>query len=70
MVSRSEDILIELDGESQDYYVIWQPKVVGAGRTKQEALEDLRQAAHFGVDTMIDLKLRNVSDAVAKRNSP
>ena len=33
---------------------------VGLGRTKAEALDDLRAAAHFGIETMVDLKLREI----------
>jgi hypothetical protein len=46
--------------ESGEYYIIWEPIVTGMGKTKREALEDLRAAAHFGVDTLIDLKLKNI----------
>jgi len=70
MVSRNHDIEIEFDEETQNYYIIWQPIVVSLGKTKDEALEDLREAAHFGVDTMIDLKLRSVSKAVPKKKQP
>ena len=57
-MSRKNDIDINFDEESQDYYVIWEPLFVSAGKTRHEALEDLRQAAHFGVDNFIDLKLK------------
>jgi predicted RNase H-like HicB family nuclease len=33
---------------------------VGLGKTKTEALDDLRAAAHFGIETMVDLKLREI----------
>ncbi len=53
-----DGIKIEYDVESQDYYIIWRPMtVISMGKTKQEALEDLRAAAHFGVDRLIELKL-------------
>jgi len=58
MVSRNNNIKIEFDEETQNYYIIWQPIVVSLGKTKGEALEDLREAAHFGVDTIIDLKIK------------
>jgi predicted RNase H-like HicB family nuclease len=45
--------------DRQYYYAIWQPVAIGAGTTRQEALDDLRQAAHFGVDTFLDLKLED-----------
>ena len=59
-MSRNHDIAIGFDEESRDYYIVWEPIVIGLGKTKQEAIEDLREAAHFGVDTLIDLKLKDV----------
>jgi len=60
-VSRKNDIDIEFDEETLNYYIIWQPMVViAAGETEQDALEDLRTATHCGVDTLIDLKLKNI----------
>ncbi len=53
------DIIIECDTETMDYYSVWKPVVIGAGKTEVEALEDLRTAAHFSVDKLIDLKLKN-----------
>lgn len=53
------DITVECDTETMDYYSVWEPLVIGAGKTAREALEDLREAAHFSVDTLIDLKLNN-----------
>ena len=54
------DINLEFDRETQEYHIIWAPAVIGMGKTKHEALEDLRMAAHFGVDTLIDLKLKDI----------
>jgi len=59
-VSRKRNIEIEFDEETQDYYIIWKPVVIGLGKTKANALQDLREAAHFGVDTLIDLKLKDI----------
>lgn len=59
-MSRNHDIAIEFDEESRDYYIIWEPIVIGLGKTKRKAIEDLREAAHFGVDTLIDLKLKDI----------
>lgn len=53
-------ISLEFDKKSGEYYIVWEPLVIGAGKTKDEALQDLREAAHFGVDTMIDRKLQNI----------
>ncbi len=54
------DIKLEFDGESGEYYIIWKPLVIGMGETRTRALEDLRAAAHFGVDTLINLKLKDI----------
>ena len=52
----ASDIRIEYDEDSRGYYIIWQPQVVVAmGQTAAEVLEDLRAAAHFGIDIVIDL---------------
>ena len=56
----SNDINLEYDRESGEYYIVWEPVVVSAGETERQALEDLRGAAHLGVDTLIDLKLANI----------
>jgi predicted RNase H-like HicB family nuclease len=53
-------INLEFDSETGEYYIIWEPVVIGAGKTEDEALEDLREAAHFGVDSLIALKLKNI----------
>ena len=53
----TSDIEIEFDEETRDYYIVWSPTVISLGKTKDEALEDLREAAHLFVDTMVDLKL-------------
>jgi len=56
----ANNIKLEFDKQTGEYYIIWEPVVIGAGKTKSDALEDLREAAHFGVDTLIDLKLENI----------
>ena len=50
-------IVIEFDEGSRSYYIVWEPTIVGLGRTRREALEELRQAAHFGTDATIDSML-------------
>jgi predicted RNase H-like HicB family nuclease len=62
------EIRIEYDDDSQGYYIIWQPlTVVGMGGTKQEALEDLKAAAHFGIEEMVNSKLKEIgSDLFAR----
>ena len=56
----ANNISLEFDEESGEYYIVWEPVVVGTGQTKDQALQDLREAAHFGVDTLIDRKLENI----------
>ena len=54
-------IRTEYDDDSQGYYIIWQPlTTIGMGRTGQEALEDLRAAAHFGIEVMVNSKLKEI----------
>ena len=59
---KQSDIEIVFDEESQSYYIIWEPIIIGAGKTKKEVLADLRQAAHFGVDTIIDTKIKDIGN--------
>jgi len=56
-MSNDNDVKIEFDDVIQSYYIVWRPIVIGAGNTQREAMEDLREAAHFGVDTIINLNL-------------
>lgn len=57
----NDNIEIAYDDRAQDYYVIWQPPVaIGSGKTRSEALRDLKKAARLGVDTCISLKLIKV----------
>ena len=51
---------LEFDKESGEYYIVWEPLVIGSGKTRDEALRDLREAAHFGVDTVIGRKLKDI----------
>jgi hypothetical protein len=60
-MSRRNEIEVEFDEATQGYYAIWEPVAIGAGKTRYEALDDLRQAAHFGVDTFIKLKLKDIN---------
>jgi predicted RNase H-like HicB family nuclease len=56
----ANSINLEFDKKSGEYYIVWEPVVIGAGKTAGEALQDLREAAHFGVDTLIDRKLQDI----------
>ena len=53
-------INIEYCRETGEYFIAWEPLVIGAGKTESEALEDLRAAARFGAETLINLKLKNI----------
>jgi len=58
-----DEIVIAYDDDSQNYYCIWRPLTsVGLGKTEAEALDDLRAAALFGIETMVDLKLREIEN--------
>ena len=61
IVSSRNEIKIEYDEEKQDYYIVWEPIIISSGKTRIEALADLRQAAHYGVDTLIDLKINEIN---------
>ena len=63
-MSRRQDIKIEFDPESDSYFIIWEPKIISLGRTQRAALEDLREAAHLGVDTFIDIKIKDIERGV------
>jgi hypothetical protein len=52
---------IEFDEETQNYYICWEAIIIGLGKTKREVLDDFREAAHYAVDTLIDLKQRAIS---------
>ena len=54
-------INLEFDRQSQSYYIIWEPVVIGLGKTEGEALKDLRIVAHSRVDTLVDLKLKAIN---------
>lgn len=60
-MSWKNDIDIEFDAVSQGYYAIWEPVVIGMGQTEVKALEDLREAVHFYVDSFIDLKFKDMT---------
>jgi len=63
------EILVAYDDDSQSYYCIWQPLTcVGLGTTGAEALNDLRAAAHFGIETVVDLKPREIEENSWQRN--
>jgi hypothetical protein len=57
---RANHIVIEFDEETHNCYIIWRPIIIGSGKTKRESLEDLREAAHFSVDTLITRELTRI----------
>jgi len=61
------DVTIEFDEATRDYYAVWRPIVIGSGSSRHSALEDLRKAAHLGIDTFIDLKSSDIEAGCAVR---
>lgn len=62
MLLPDSEMLIEYDEEIQSYYILWRPvAAIGMGKTEKEALEELREAAHFGINTVVDLKLAEIN---------
>lgn len=59
------DITIEYEPESNGHYVCWQPclPVIGSGTNGIEALLDLKQTAHFFIDSLIDAKLTDLGES-------
>jgi hypothetical protein len=61
MMPSDEEMIIEYDEITGSYYVVWEPMaVIGMGKTQREALDDMRQAAIFGMDTTFNLKLAKI----------
>ena len=56
----NENIEIGFDEESLNYYIDYRFFAIGLGKTKEEALEDLREAGHFGVDSLINSRLKAI----------
>jgi predicted RNase H-like HicB family nuclease len=60
------DIRIECDAAAEGFHTTWRPcTAVGLGSDEREALEDLREAAHFYIDTMVDLKLEEIEKGLS-----
>jgi predicted RNase H-like HicB family nuclease len=61
MMLPDDEMIMEYDEMTGSYYVIWEPMaVIGMGQTKREALDDLREAANLGIETLVNLKLAEV----------
>ena len=56
----NENIEIGFDEESLNYYTDYRFIAIGLGKTKEKALEDLREAGHFGVDSLINSWLKAI----------
>ena len=68
-MAEDDEITIEFDEDSSCFYTVWRPLVsVGRGETQKEALEDLREAAHFGVETAVNIKLSEIVNARKKED--
>ena len=53
----SKNIFVGFDLEALNYYAECNLIALGLGQNREEALEDLREAVHFGIDTLINMKL-------------
>ena len=67
MLAKGE-INLEFDRETREYYIIWEPVVISTGKTSVAALEELREAAHSGVDTFVDSKLKDIKRLAKSTN--
>ena len=56
----NNDIKLDYDETSGEYYILWEPVILSAAKTERQALEELRGAAHLGVDTLIDQRLQRL----------
>jgi predicted RNase H-like HicB family nuclease len=62
MRTGNDEINIQYDETDSSFFIVWRPiYVIGTGSTETEALEDLREAAHLGIDTTIGEKLKEIS---------
>lgn len=45
------DIILEFDEETREYFAIWEPVIIGMGKTEQAAVQDLMAAAELLIDS-------------------
>lgn len=45
------DILLEFDEETREYFAVWEPVIIGMGKTEQEAIQDVMAAADLLLDS-------------------
>ena len=69
-VSSMNNIQIEFDEDTRDYYIIWKPIIISSGKSRRGSLTDLRQTAHFAVDALIDRKLKDIGGGSAPGRNP
>lgn len=60
------DIHLEYDKITGNYYIFWKPSIVVAGKTVTKAFEDLRKTTCFCINTIIESKLNEID--VGKEN--
>jgi len=61
-MSAKGEIILNFDRKTREYYIIWEPVVIAMGKTRRDALKDLRTAAHSGIDTLIDMKSKVINE--------
>ncbi len=44
------EIILEFDDETQEYLAVWEPVIIGMGKTEQEVLRDLTAALNLSID--------------------
>jgi hypothetical protein len=62
VVLTENEIEIVFDEITEAYYVVWKPvTAIGSGKTKYAAIQHMREAAHFGIDAVINLILKEMN---------
>ena len=63
-MAEDDEIKTEFDEHIRRFYAVWRPLIsAGRGETEKEALEDLKEAALFGVETAVNIKLPEIGNA-------
>jgi hypothetical protein len=59
----TQEFEIEYDATTKTYLAFWLPPMaVGSGATELDALRDMQQAIHFGVDTEIGSRCASLDE--------
>jgi hypothetical protein len=45
------EVILEFDEETQEYLAVWEPVIIGIGKTQHDAIDDLTAAANLFIDT-------------------